>query len=428
MVGNNELAFFFDGFVYHCFGNIEGNEDFLNLCIFIANNQAAVVVTFLITERSDGFEVVGDVFNSHTFDFKVNNINTISKILLYPLAVVYGLVTAFRNFLYDRKIFKSVRFDFPVIGVGNLSAGGTGKSPHIEYLIFHLQYVYKVATLSRGYGRRTHGFFLADEKSTASQIGDEPRQFKKKFPETIVAVGEDRVLALPKILHERIDTDVILLDDAFQHRSIRAGLSVLLTEYSNRFTKDELLPVGWLRETKSGYHRADVIIVTKCPAGISKAEREQIIAEIKPFPYQKVYFSTIQYAPLYSFYDVHVKAELSKEIDVLLVCGIAKHEELKTYLESKAGKVYVREYRDHYRFDRYDLDVIRETFNNLGDVKKIIVTTEKDAARLEEHMNWFSENKIEIFVQPIGVKFIDDDGDRFNADVVSYIEHVKQRQ
>ena len=338
------------------------------------------------------------------------------------------MVSAIRNFLYDKKILKSVRFDFPVIGIGNLSAGGTGKSPHIEYLIFHLQYVLKVATLSRGYGRKSHGFITADDNSTASKIGDEPRQFKKKFPETIVTVCEDRVLAVPRILHEQPEVDVLLLDDAFQHRSIRAGLSVLLTEYSNRFTQDDLLPVGWLREAKSNYHRADIIIVTKCRLNISKAERQKIVEEIKPFKYQKVYFSAIQYAPLYSFYDAQFKVELNKDTDVLLVCGIARHEQLKTYLETKARNVYLREYRDHHSFDRYDLDAVRETFRNLGDVKKIIVTTEKDAARLEEHANWFSENKIEIFVQPIAVKFIDDDGDKFNADVVNYIEHVKNKQ
>ena len=327
--------------------------------------------------------------------------------------------------LYDKKILKSVRFDFPVIGIGNLVMGGTGKSPHIEYLIFHLQYVFKVATLSRGYGRNSHGYVMADENSTASQIGDEPRQFKKKFPETIVTVCEDRVLGLPKILHDRPDTDIVLLDDAFQHRSIRAGLSVLLTEYTNRFTQDNLLPVGWLREAKKNYHRADIIIVTKCPLNISKEEREIITAEINPYRYQKIYFSVIQYALLYSFYDVQLKAELNKEVDVLLVCGIAKHNELKTYLELKARNVYVRDYRDHHRFDRYDLESIRETFDSLGNAKRIIVTTEKDAARLEEHRDWFSENKIEIFVQPIVVKFIDDDGDKFNADVLEYIEHIK---
>ena len=282
--------------------------------------------------------------------------------------------------------------------------------------------------MSRGYGRKSHGFITADNNSIASQIGDEPRQFKKKFPETIVTVCEDRVLAVPRILHEQTETDVLLLDDAFQHRSIRAGLSVLLTEYSNRFTKDDLLPVGWLREAKGNYHRADIIIVTKCPLNISKTERDKIVEEIKPFKYQKVYFSAIQYAPLYSFYDAQFKTELNKDIDVLLVCGIARHEQLKTYLETKARNVYVREYSDHHNFDSYDLDAVRETFKNLGDVKKIIVTTEKDAARLEEHANWFSENKIEIFVQPIAVKFIDDDGDKFNADVVNYIEHVKNKQ
>ncbi|HLP52258.1 MAG TPA: tetraacyldisaccharide 4'-kinase [Chitinophagales bacterium] len=354
-------------------------------------------------------------------------ISTISKILLFPIVAVYGFITASRNYLYDKKILKSIRFDFPVIGVGNLSAGGTGKTPHIEYLIFHLQYLYRVATLSRGYGRKSYGFLMADNFSTSTQIGDEPRQFKKKFPETIVTVGEDRVLALPKILHERPDTDVILLDDAFQHRSIRAGLSVLLTEYGNRFTHDSLIPLGWLREAKSNYHRADIIIVTKCPPAISLEERQRITAEINPHRYQKVYFSAIQYGPLYSFYNPQLRAELTKDVDVLLVCGIARYEQLKSYLETKGRKVYIRDYKDHHNFDRYDLDAIRETFNNLGDVKKIIVTTEKDAARLEEFTSWFSENKIEIFVQPIQVKFIDDDGDKFNSDVLSYIEHVRPR-
>ena len=350
-----------------------------------------------------------------------------SKLLLYPIAGIYWLVIAFRNFLYDRKLFKSIRFDFPVIGIGNLSAGGTGKTPHIEYLLFHLQYLYKTGTLSRGYGRKTHGFFMADGNSTALQIGDEPRQFKRKFPETIVSVCEDRVIGVPKILHERPEVDVLLLDDAFQHRAIRLGLSVLLTEYDNLFTRDELLPVGWLREPASNYHRADLIIVTKCPPDLPEQAQQRIIAEIKPFKYQKIYFSSIQYAPLYSFYDVQQKAELNKDTDVLLVCGIAKHEELKNYLQTRARNVYVRDYRDHHNYDSYDLDQIRETFKNMGDVKKIIVTTEKDAARLEEHANWFSENKIEIFVQPIAIKFLNGDGDKFNADILNYIETTKQQ-
>jgi tetraacyldisaccharide 4'-kinase len=352
-------------------------------------------------------------------------IKNLSKILLFPLAVVYGLVTSFRNYLYDKRTFRSVKFDFPVIGVGNLSMGGTGKSPHIEYLLFHLQYLYKVATLSRGYGRKSHGFVMADGQSPAWQIGDEPRQFKRKYPDTIVTVCEDRVLAVPKILHERPDAEVLLLDDAFQHRAIRAGLSVLLTEYGNRFTHDQIFPLGWLREAKSNYHRADIIIITKCPPNITAQERSSIIAEIKPHNYQKVYFSAIQYGPLYSFYNPQVQVDIDSDTNVLLVCGIAKHAGLKGYLETKAKNVYLRDYKDHHNFDSYDLENIRETFKNLGSGKKIIVTTEKDAARLEEHYNWFSENKIEIFVQPIAVKFLDDDGDKFNSDVISYIEHTR---
>ena len=354
-------------------------------------------------------------------------IQALSKIFLYPIAAVYGGITALRNWLFDKKVLKSVRFDHPIISIGNLSAGGTGKTPHIEYLIFLLQYVYKVATLSRGYGRKGSGFVMADAHSSAELIGDEPRQFKAKFPETIVTVGEDRVLAVPRLLDLRPDTDVILLDDAFQHRAIRAGLSILLTEYGNLFTRDEVIPLGWLREAKSNYHRADIIIVTKCPHNIGEAERAKIIAELKPYKYQKVYFSAIQYGPLYSFINPREWLQLEKDTDVLLLSGIAKPDALKSYLETKARNVYVREYRDHHRYDRYDLENIRETFGNLGDVKKVLVTTEKDAARLEPFRDWFLQNKIGIFVQPIAIGFLHGDAEKFNADIVQYIEVTKQK-
>ncbi|MDB5282056.1 MAG: tetraacyldisaccharide 4-kinase, partial [Bacteroidota bacterium] len=222
-----------------------------------------------------------------------------------------------------------------------------------------LQYLYKVSTLSRGYGRTSHGFLVADEQSTALQIGDEPRQFKAKFPETIVSVCEDRVFAIPKILFDYPEADLILLDDAFQHRAVRPGLSILVTEYNNLFASDYVLPVGWLREARSNYHRADIIIVSKCPANLSEEERQRVISIVNPFRYQKIYFSAMQYGQLYSFIDTRVKMQLTKEIDVLLVCGIARFEELKNYLQEKAANVYVRDYRDHHRFDRYDLEAIR---------------------------------------------------------------------
>jgi tetraacyldisaccharide 4'-kinase len=267
---------------------------------------------------------------------------------------------------------------------------------------------------------------MAEANSIALLIGDEPRQFKAKFPDTIVTVCEDRVLAVPRILHEHPETEVILLDDAFQHRSISPGLSLLLTAYSNRFTQDDLIPVGWLRESKNNYHRADIIIITKCPE-ISNTQKEALIAEIKPFHYQKIYFSRIQYNALYTFINPGTSAVLSKQVDVLLVCGIARHEELEDYLQSKARNVYVRHYRDHYRFTVLDLEQIRDTFINIGDTNKMIVTTEKDAARLEHHRLWFLQNKIEIFVQPISVKFLGEDGEKFNADIIQYVETTRQK-
>ncbi len=311
--------------------------------------------------------------------------------------------------------------------MGNLSAGGTGKSPHVEYLIQLLQYTYKVSTLSRGYGRRSHGFLIGEANTSATQLGDEPKQFKTKFPDTVVSVCEDRVLAVPWLLGENPELDVILLDDAFQHRGIKAGLSILVTDCNNLFTRDYLIPVGWLREARSNYHRADIIIVSKCPAQLTAAESEKIIKEIKPYSYQKIYFTAIQYGPLYSFNDSQARIELQKDTDVLLVCGIAKYEELKNYLGSKARNVYIRDYRDHHRFDRYDLEVIRETFTNLGEVKKIIVTTEKDAARFDEFRDWFLQNKIEIFVQPIAVHFLLNGGEAFNNNIQHYIEVTKQK-
>lgn len=343
------------------------------------------------------------------------------------MALVYGLVTGLRNWLYDREFFRSVKFDFPVIGVGNLTVGGTGKTPQVEYLIALLQYLNKVATLSRGYGRKTHGFLIATPQSTAADIGDEPRLFKAKFPDTIVSVGEERMLAIPKLLTQHPETDVIILDDAFQHRAVRAGLNILLTEYDNLFTRDSIMPLGWLREAKSNYHRADMIVVTKCPPDITEAEREQIKQELKPYKYQRVYFSSIQYAPLYSFYNFTDKLEMNKDITALLICGIANYAPLQQHLESTGAKVYVREFRDHHQYDSFDLDSIRQTYENFGDINKVMVITEKDAARMEGFGDWFMQNKIRIFVQPIAVRFIGEDAERFNRDIFSYVEFAKQK-
>lgn len=188
------------------------------------------------------------------------------KIILAPFTLLYQSITSIRNKLYDSGKWHSATFNLPVINVGNLNVGGSGKTPHIEYIIALLRSQYKIATLSRGYGRKTKGFLIASESSSVTEIGDEPAQIKDKFPDIIVSVGEDRLLAIPQLLRKYPDTDVILLDDAFQHRSVRPGLNILLTTFDKPFYEDHVLPLGRLRESPQGYKRADIIIVTKCPA------------------------------------------------------------------------------------------------------------------------------------------------------------------
>lgn len=343
------------------------------------------------------------------------------------------MVTDIRNYLYDSKIIKAASFEVPVISVGNLSAGGTGKTPHVEYLLYLLKYIYKVGTLSRGYGRRSHGFLIADNKATAKSIGDEPMLYHIKHPEAIVAVGEERAIAIPRMLLENPDLDVILLDDAFQHRPIKAGLSILLTEYDKLFTRDEVLPAGWLRESAKHYHRADIIIVTKSPAQLSGMEKLKIKGEINPYPYQHVFFSTLEYGAIQPlFWDTKEPPvalpddELQKN-DVILLTGIADSSKLVKYLEQKANKVYENRYSDHHYFDEYDLENIRETYTNIESGYKIIITTEKDAVRLLPHRGWFLANNIPIFVQPVYVNFLDTDGVQFNADLAKFIETTRSK-
>jgi len=336
-------------------------------------------------------------------------------------------VAEWRNWLYDHRWLKSVRFDFPVISVGNLSAGGTGKSPHVEYLIQQLQYLYQVATLSRGYGRKTHGYVEATDQSTAKEIGDEPWVFKNKFPETTVVVNEDRVMAMPRLLSEHPELDVVLLDDAYQHRGVRPGLSILLTEFGQPFMRDEVLPLGWLRERKNNYNRADVIIITKCPHNLTRAQADDLVAEINPFSYQRVFFTTVAYGGLYSLFDSREHLMPDKSTTALMVTGIAKINDLQRYLESRFAKVYARTYNDHHRYDTLDMSHIRDTFTNLGDTQKIIVTTEKDAARLAPFLPWLSENKLPIYVQAMQIEFLLDGKNAFDTAINGYIEYEKHK-
>src|SRR5829696_3032973 len=221
------------------------------------------------------------------------------RILLLPFALLYGLIVIIRNWMYDRNILKSASFGLPLIGVGNLSVGGTGKSPMVEFLVMHLKGQFKVATLSRGYKRKTKGYALANENTTAIEIGDEPLQFYKKFPEVPIAIGEERIVAIPQLLHDHPQTEVVILDDAFQHRTIKAGFNIILTDYGNLFTRDFFLPTGDLRDAKSSYKRAEIIVVTKCRPDLSREEKEALIKEIAPAERQKIFFATISYGVPY---------------------------------------------------------------------------------------------------------------------------------
>lgn len=336
-------------------------------------------------------------------------------------------VTELRNYLYNRRMIKSVRFDFPIISIGNLSVGGTGKSPHTEHLLQLLLYTHQVATLSRGYGRKSVGFKVVQANSLAAEVGDEPLMFKQKHPDAIVTVGEDRVDAIPEILQMKPDLDVILLDDAYQHRGVRPGLSILLTTYKYPFYKDELFPVGQLRESKANYKRADILVVTQCPTNLSPVEKQNIIYQLKPKPHQKVYFTTYHYGQLYSLYDFNWKYDLHKDTIVLLLCGIANPHELMQHIQQQVTTVHLRQFADHHTYDLHDMDSIRETWSHIGDKKKVLITTEKDAVRLLPHRDWLLANKIEAVIQPIQVKFLFNEGKQFDNDVINYIVWEKNQ-
>jgi tetraacyldisaccharide 4'-kinase len=345
------------------------------------------------------------------------------RILLLPFALLYGLIVWLRNWLYNRNISRTTSFGLPLICVGNLSVGGTGKSPMVEYLVKNLKAQFRVATLSRGYKRKTKGYALATPKTTALDIGDEPMQFHRKFPDVPVAVGEERLVAIPQLLHDRPDTQVILLDDAFQHRAIRAGMNILLTDHGNLFTRDFFLPTGDLRDLRSSYKRADVIVVTKCPPNLSVEEKEAITAEIKPLAHQHLFFTTIAYGTPY-----HILQQsftfIDENTEVLLITGIANPRPLKKYLEERIHTYFMMHFNDHHIFSIDDWRDIQKRFNSMQAEKKIILTTEKDAMRLLK----FSQeiNGMPFYVIPIEHKFLFNEGPVFNELTVRFIQQFKQ--
>jgi tetraacyldisaccharide 4'-kinase len=344
------------------------------------------------------------------------------RILLFPFSLIYALIVTVRNWCFDKKILPSTSFNLPVICVGNLAVGGTGKSPMVELLIRLLKDRYPIAVLSRGYKRKTRGYALANATTTALDIGDEPMQFHTKFPEVAVAVGEERIVAIPQLLHDRPETRAIILDDAFQHRAVKAGLNVLLTDYSNLFTRDWWLPSGDLRDAPSSCRRAEAIVVTKCPDDLDEDQRRAIATEIGPRSGQEVFFSSIQYGKPYHITRLD-GGVIDEEVEVLLVTGIANPEPLKQWLNDHSRTYYEIAYGDHHIFTIDDLHTITRRFSGITAGKKLILTTEKDAVRLikfrQELEGW------PFYVLPITPQFLFGEEGRFADMIIQFINEFK---
>ena len=345
------------------------------------------------------------------------------RILLLPFAIIYWFFIWLRNFLYNKNIFKSASFGLPVICVGNLSVGGTGKSPMVEWLVEKLRSDFKLATVSRGYKRKTRGYVLANEHSTALDIGDEPMQFHLKFPGVPVVAGEERLVAIPQLLHDKPEVEAIILDDAFQHRSIKAGLNILLTDYNNLFTRDFYLPTGDLRDVKSSYKRADIMVVTKCKPELGEEEANKIRKELKPLAHQSVFFTEIEYAPAFHITD-HSMYHLDEETEVLLVTGIANPSPLKNFVEEHSLTYYMMQYRDHHIFRIDDLRDIKKRFVSIEGRKKIILTTEKDAVRLVKFK--YELHQLPFYVIPVRHHFLFNEEEKYNSIVSNFIKSFKQ--
>ncbi|MFP5438497.1 MAG: tetraacyldisaccharide 4'-kinase [Bacteroidia bacterium] len=332
------------------------------------------------------------------------------RLVLLPFSLIYGLVTAIRNALYNNGVFASCGFSIPVIAVGNLSTGGTGKTPQTEYLIRLLAPIYKVAVLSRGYGRKSEGYVLANETASAQTLGDEPFQFFTKFKDSIrVAVDANRVAGITNLLGLSPKPEVIVLDDAYQHRKVTAGFYILLTAYGDIYTDDFILPAGNLRESRSGAKRAGVIVVTKCPTDISAKEQQQIIGRLKPKQGQQVFFSCIAYDDLvYGDNGTKSVTDIKNEPKVL-VAGIAKPQPFYDYLKSDGDSV--KTYPDHHEFTETEINELIQLSET-----KTIVTTEKDYMRLKGRLP-----QCKLFYLPIKSRFITG-GNNFDKTILNYVE------
>lgn len=340
------------------------------------------------------------------------------RILLLPISLLYHIVLSIRHKLYDWHILKSKRFEKPVICVGNLKLGGTGKTPHTEYLIRLLKNDYLVATLSRGYGRQTKGFKLAEASSTYNDLGDEPLLYFKKFPGIQVAVDEDRVDGVTRLLGEQ-GVEVVLLDDAFQHRSISAGLNILLTEYQRLYMDDYLFPAGTLRDVRSAAKRADIIVISKAPKDLSKEEKQQITDKLNTSKNQKVFFSYLEHAALQPLNEA-AKAFSPEEAEgAFAFCGIGNPKPFVEELKKRYHTVDFLPFGDHHAYKENDMKAVLDWYDKLDGEKKIIVTTEKDASRLTNSPYLCQFERTPLYDLPVTVRFHEEE--KFNEEILKYV-------
>lgn len=344
------------------------------------------------------------------------------QILAFPITLLYGLGVRTRNFMFDKGWRKSTKFDKPVICVGNLNVGGTGKTPHIEYLIRLLKDEYKIATLSRGYKRKTSGFILAKDGHSHNDIGDEPLQFHEKFGNEItVAVDENRVNGINQLLHSSTPPEIILMDDGFQHRQVTPSFSIILTSYGyGLYSKDYLLPSGRLREPRKGANRADVIIVTKCDEDMKQYQRDEVLNHLKPQPHQKVFFTYFDYkTPKHLFSGKPL--ENWKEYEIVLMTGIANPDKLELYLYMSEVNYHLASFPDHHDFTDEDLKKVRKIFDNIAQENKVVLTTEKDAVRLASFEDHPMLSQLPIYYLAIEVAFLGEDGNAFDKMILTHV-------
>lgn len=343
---------------------------------------------------------------------------------LFPFALIYGFVINVRNKLFDLDLKKSTSFQMPIISIGNISIGGTGKTPHTEFLIEWLKEQRKVASLSRGYGRKTRGFIEVKTHSKVKEVGDESLQIKQKYPDVTVAVDEKRVRGVEKLLSKDDSADVVILDDAYQHRYIDPGINILLIDYNRPITKDFLLPVGRLREPAQNKKRANIIIVTKCPPILNPIDFRIMLKELNLFPYQNLFFTTFTYNNLNPLFNNHLGLKHMNDLKgktVLCVTGIANPKSLYVELENVGAKIEKMIFSDHHSYTQANINKIFNKFNTITDSQKVILCTEKDAVKFKTEFKESALVKVPFYYVPIKVKFLNDEEKKFKEIISKFV-------